>query len=147
MAVVVASLGCSAQARSSRDKPRPPVLRTCVVHRFPPVTRYALARWSAHPVPIALGEMRQLCEINQSHGVGDHEFVGETGRISVTGGAARDSEPLPTTSVVPGVPMGALKNRVVTELVTPIRYPRFDLSPSVVIRRRPQRPHPSGSAC
>jgi hypothetical protein len=118
-----------------------------LVNLFPPVTSYSGTAWSRHPIPIALGEVSKLCQIDGSAGVGDSESVGETGRISVVGFAATNSEPFPTTTVVSGIAVRELVHEVPTLLKTPIRYPAFEfLRPSVVIRRRPQRPNPSGSA-
>ena len=98
-------------------------------------------------MPIALGEVRKLCQIDQSDRVGNSEPVGETGRIPVKGVAATNSEPSPTTTVVLGVPRRALEEGHSVLLKTAIRYPAFErLSPGVVIRRRPQRPDPTRSA-
>lgn len=100
-----------------------------------------------HPIPIALGEVSKLCEIEHSHRIRDGELVGETGRVTACRRAARNPDPLTTTTVVLGVPGGQLKTGVSTLLKTAIRYPAFEvLRPSVVIRRRPHRPNPASSA-
>ena len=143
----MARFGCSAQARSYRNKPPPPPLRTCLIHRFPPVTRYALASWAAHPVPFALAEVRKLCVINETTSVSHLESVSSAGvhvsdrRLSAnqTRGSALGR--------TPGLPMRPSVGWVRPTAATDIRRPDFEfIKPSVVIRRRPQRPHPSGSA-
>ena len=118
-----------------------------LVNLFPPVTSYSGTAWRRHPIPISLGEVSKLCEIESSARVGDGEPVGETGRISVKGFAATNSEPFPTTTVVFGVTGGTLEEDASVLRVSAIRPPDFEyLRPSVVIRRRPQRPNPTGSA-
>ena len=120
---------------------------TALVNLFPPVTSYSGTAWSRHPIPISLGEVSKLCDIESSARVGDGEPVGETGRISVSGIGATNSEPFPTSTVISGVTGRHLMDQVPALLKTAIRYPAFEyLRPSVVIRRRPQRPNPTGSA-
>lgn len=137
----------SPQAGSIENKPPSQVAAACFVDLSPMFLAKSLPGEAFHPLPIALAEVSKLCEIEHSHRVRDRELVGEPGRVSVSGLAATDPEPSPTTTVVLGVPTRPLKKGVPTLLITPIRYPAFEiLRPSVVIRRRPQRPNPSGSA-
>ena len=146
MTEVVARLGCSAQARSYRDKPRPPAVAACQVKPMPVITRKTFARQVFHPVPVALGEICKLCEIDGSAGVGDLESVSESCRMAMAGFAPTDTPGL-ASSV--GSSAGKLARVIELPPVFDVRHPRapkFEvLKPSVVIRRRPQRPHPSGS--
>ena len=143
----MASLGCSAQARSYRDKPRPPAMRPCLVNRFPPVTRYALSAWALHPVPFDLGEVRKLGVIDEPTRVGHRELIGQACRIALSNGASTDTPMLPTESSTPRRIGGAVHKGLPICVENSIRPPNFELlRPSVVIRRRPQRTYPSGSA-
>ena len=139
MTEVVAGFGCSAQARSYRNKPRPPAMRPFLVNRFPPVTRYALSAWRTHPVPIALGEVSDLAEIEQATGTRNLEGIGFPSRVSSGGSCSADSVSSPRlTEHLP--PHGSHTKLVPTFLSNDLRRPAFELlSPSVVIRRRPQR--------
>ena len=146
MAEVVARLGCSAQARSYRDKPRPPAVAPCEVNPMPVITRNSFARQVFHPVPIALGEICKLCQIDGSAGVGDLDLIGESCRVALGGLAPTDTQ----GSGSPGSSSsGQVACVVVLDSLDHVRLPRAPLweviKPSVVIRRRPQRPHPSGS--
>ena len=120
---------------------------TRLVNRFPPVTRYALSAWARHPVPIALGEMRQLGVIDEPARVTHRELVGFPCGVAVSGFAPADTPPLATGSNPRAGAIGPLGERVSALLKSSIRPPRFEvLSPGVVIRRRPQRLHPTGSS-
>ena len=146
MTEVVARLGCSAQARSYRDKPRPPAVAPCEVKPMPFITRKTFPRQIFHPVPIALGEVCKLCQIDGSAGIGDLNPVSESCRVAMAGLRTTDTPTLgPSGPTSAGKPLGV----VVLDPVLDVRLPRAPkwevLKPSVVIRRRPQRPHPSGS--
>ena len=122
-------------------------MASCFVNRFPPVTRYALSAWARHPVPFALGEVRKLCVIDEPTRVGHRELIGFAAGIAESGNASTDTPTLPTACGTSALAAGLLKERVPVLLISAIRYPAFErLSPGVVIRRRPQRLHPSGSA-
>ena len=147
MAESVARFGCSAQARSYRNKPPPPPLRTCLIHRFPPVTRYALASWAAHPVPFALTEVRKLCVIHEPAGVGHLESVPSAGVHVSDRRLSADQARVAALGRTSGLPMRPGVGWVLPTAATDVRRPDFEfIKPSVVIRRRPQRPNPSGSA-
>ncbi len=93
-----------------------------------------------HPVPIALGEMRKLCDINSSHGIRNRELIGQSCRRAVSRRASTDTQTLPTVGDT-----SAFTPRVMNELHSlkagcDARRPDFELlRPSVVIRRRPKR--------
>ena len=114
-------------------------MRSCLVNRFPPVTRYALSAWAAHPVPIAFGEVRDLAEIEQATDTRNLELIGLPLGHSVKGICpANPVSPPRFTEHFPSAGMG--KHLVPALLVQELRRPAFELlSPSVVIRRRPQR--------
>ena len=117
-------------------------MRTFLVNRFPPVTRYALAAWRTHPVPIALSEVADLAEIEQATGTRDLELIGLRSGISSRGLCSTNPVPLPgfTEHLTPA---GTHAELVPAFLVKRLRRPNFELlSPSVVIRRRPQRDKP-----
>jgi hypothetical protein len=146
MAEVVARLGCSAQARSYRDKPRLPAVTPCEVKPMPVITRKTFARQVFHPVPIALGEICKLCQIDGSAGIGDLEPVSESCRVAMAGLRTTDTPALASPGCTSA---GKSSCVVVLDPVFDVRLPRAPkwevIKPSVVIRRRPQRPHPSGS--
>ena len=114
-------------------------MRPFLVNRFPPVTRYALAAWRTHPVPIALGEVSDLAEIEQATGTRDLELIGLPSRVS--GGGGCSTNPVLPTGFAEHLPSpGGHAIRVPAFLVQDLRRPAFELlAPSVVIRRRPQR--------
>ena len=114
-------------------------MRTCLVNRFPPVTRYALAAWRTHPVPIAFGEVSDLAEIEQATGTRDLELVGLP--RGITSGGLRSTNPVSPPGFAEHLPpRGMHAKRVPAFLVQDLRRPAFELlRPSVVIRRRPQR--------
>jgi hypothetical protein len=142
----VASLGCSAQARSYRDKPRPPLGATCVINPKPVLFRKADPPQVFHPVPIALSEICKLCEIDQSAGVGDLELVGQTCRVPLGRFASTDTQGLTSPGRSPSREMGCVIQRDTVLVASRLRKPLFEvLKPSVVIRRRPQRPYPAHS--
>ena len=138
----MAGFGCSAQARSDRNKPRPPVMRSLLVNRFPPVTRYALAAWRVHPVPIAFREVSDLAEIEEATGTRNLESVGHSMGIPMLGrDSANPVSPPRFTEHFAATGMHA--KAVPAFLKKHLRRPDFELlSPSVVIRRRPQRNQP-----
>lgn len=114
-------------------------MRSCLVNRFPPVTRYALSAWAAHPVPIALREVRDLAEIEQTTGTRNLELIGFALGRAGTGISPANPVSLPRfTEHFP--PTGLHKKPVPAFLAKDLRRPDFELlRPSVVIRRRPQR--------
>jgi len=117
-------------------------MRTCLVNSCPPVTRYALASWRTHPVPIAFGEVRDLAEIEQATGTRNLELIGLASGMS--SGALSSTNPVSTPDFAEHLtPTGLHGKRMPALLVKGLRRPAFELlSPSVVIRRRPQRDNP-----
>jgi len=117
-------------------------MRTCLVNRCPPVTRYALAAWRTHPVPIALGEVSDLAEIEQATGTRNLELIGLPSGMSP--GALSSTNPVSPPGFAEHLPpTGLHEKRIPAFLVNDLRRPAFELlSPSVVIRRRPQRDNP-----
>ena len=140
-------LKSSPQAGSIENKPPPNSGVACSVDLSPMFPRNSLPRQIFHPVPIALGEICKLCQIDGSAGIRDSELVGQTCRIPVPGFAPTDTQALTAVTPVPTFAVRALEVLEVPVAVPAIRPPAFELlSPSVVIRRRPQRPNPTGSA-
>ena len=133
-------LGCSAQARSYRDKSPSPAGMSGLVHRLPPLTAYTLTGWAFHPVPVALREVSYLAHIEEATGTRDLESVSEPCRVSIT--ARTPTDPAANTGFAEHFTLPA---RVHGEAVTTFsrnspQRPRWELlRPSVVIRRRPQR--------
>ena len=135
----MAGFGCSSQASSDRNKPRPPVMWSCLVNRGPSFTGNALPAWGTHPIPVALSEICNLAHIEQATGTRELEGVGLTSGISSRGLCPTNPVPLPGFAKhLPSarhpkkVPLAFCEQR--------LRRPDFELlSPSVVIRRRPQR--------
>ena len=118
-------------------------MRTCLVNRFPPVTRYALAAWRVHPVPIAFREVSDLAEIEEATGTRNLEGVGHSMGIPMLGSDSANpvSPPRFTEHLAP---TGIGEKAVSAFLEKHLRRPDFELlSPSVVIRRRPQRNQPA----
>jgi len=107
---------------------------------FPPrsVNSFAIQRF--HPVPIDLGEMRKLCEVEKSCSTADLEGVYETRCVPVFIGRTADPDPSASTALRMPSSTGLVeedppirRNRLLTQ-------PNWEvLSPSVVIRRRPKR--------
>ena len=94
----------------------------------------------AHPIPIALGEVRKLCEIEKSCVGADFESICETSREPLH--LVSPAEPDPITAGALRVPpsSGISGQDVLPRVLDGLRYPLFELlSPSVVIRRRPKR--------
>jgi hypothetical protein len=99
-----------------------------------------LPRKIFHPVPIALGEIRKLCQIDGSARPGDFELIGETCRIPRFPRAATDTQALPADGMTPALTLGHHAKRIPALRELRLRPPNFELlRPSVVIRRRPQR--------
>ena len=93
-----------------------------------------------HPLPVALGEMRKLCEVEQSCVGADFESICETRRIPIPGSGS--TNPHPPSSGALGMPSstGGIEERVPIAYSQRLTYPLWELlSPSVVIRRRPKR--------
>ena len=133
-------LKSSPQAGSIENKPPPNSGVTCSVDLSPMFPRNSLPRQIFHPVPIALGEICKLCQIDGSARVRDRELVGQTCRIPLTGFTPRNSNPFATSrSTAPGS-IGAIAELITTGSSHRLRSPDFELlRPSVVIRRRPKR--------
>ena len=133
-------LGCSAQARSYRDKSPSPAGMSGLVHRLPPLTAYTLTGWAFHPVPVALREVSYLAHVEETTGTRDLEFVSEPSRVAIT--ARTSTDPAGDTGFAEHFTSSA---RVITPAVDTVtsecaKRPRWELlRPSVVIRRRPQR--------
>ena len=139
----------------SRDKPRPLCFAYLPIRKSLPTCHAicALQLGARHPVPIALGEMRKLCVSRANRqGVGHRELVGLTCRVAVSGlGSEQILPPLATGSnmFLPESREGLLTERVpVLTGNSPFGIQISNvLSPGVVIRRRPQRPNPTGLPC
>ena len=121
---------------------------TRLVNRRPPVTRYALSSWARHPVPIAFGEMSKLCVVDESARVTHPESICFPFGRANPGLSPADKARLTADRDAPAGAIRLTDESLPVLDITAIRYPAFEfLRPSVVIRRRPQRMHPPGSAC
>ena len=110
------------------------------VPAFPVSSANSASRWTFHPLPIDLGEVRKLCKIEQA-GVRSHlEPIRKSRRKSRHDRASANTDVISRAAL--RVPFSA---GVTSEVVTPhavdsLRHPDWEvLRPSVVIRRRPQR--------
>ena len=110
------------------------------IHRFPPVTSHTLAGWAFHPVPVALGEVSYLAQVEQATVTRDLEGVGLSSGVARCRRMAAD--PMPASGLAEHLAPAA---RVITPGVLSVsaespKRPRWELlRPAVVIRRRPQR--------
>ena len=141
---VMARFGCSPQAGSYRNKPRPLISRTCLMHREPSIPRNPLPRWCTHPVPIHIRETCKLSHIEHGAAPTDFELIAKSRRMPTTRWIPTD--PMPTSAFAIHLSSTA---RVRAKLIpvrgsNDLRSPDFEvLIPTVVIRRRPQRDKPS----
>ena len=92
------------------------------------------------PVPIAFGEVRKLCQIEQTR-VGSHfECVRETRGISIHGMGPADPEPFAAGTLRVTSAAGITEESPLSLKRVNLTHPDWEvLSPSVVIRRRPDR--------
>ncbi len=96
-----------------------------------------------HPVPIDLGEIRKLCEIDHSDSGRDRELIGQTCRVPLSRLAPANPDPRASTGLPSGDEIWGVSKRPTVLDVGDLRPPLFELlRPSVVIRRRPQRSDP-----
>ena len=126
-----------AQIRTS-----PPLLAmSCsCVPVFPPISTDPFSVQGFHPLPIDVGEVSKLCQIEQTNVAGHFECVRETrretlflGRPANTNSAARAA-----LGVTPAAGVQSELPRSLYELG--LKRPLFELlRPAVVIRRRPER--------
>ena len=94
-----------------------------------------------HPVPIALGEICKLCEINGSAGIRDRELVGQTCRVPASAFGPANAYPLSAGRGSARRSARSTHKSAAALFVKRLRRPDFELlRPAVVIRRRPQRP-------
>ena len=110
------------------------------IHRFPPVTSHTLAGWAFHPVPVALGEVSYLAQVEQATVTRDLEGVGLSSGVAVRRGiATHPVSPPPLTEHLP--PAGSDDPSAIGRFTRcRAKPPRWELlRPAVVIRRRPQR--------
>ena len=137
---VMARFGCSPQAGSYRNKPRPSVWRTCVMHAKPFVPRNSSPSWTRHPVPPLVGEICKLCQIEHGAAGTDLELIALAGRMPSPARMARNAELSSALAVHPPTASWLAHQGVTTRGSNRLRAPLFELlRPSVVIRRRPQR--------
>ena len=113
--------------------------RPCVP-AFPILTGNSSISHVGHPVPIDLGEVSKLSELEQTR-VGTHfECVRKTPRKSLPRCTPTDVEPAATGVLRVTSTTGALEESPPTLRKTLLAYPLWErLSPTVVIRRRPKR--------
>ena len=110
------------------------------VPAFPVLPRNTAVGNVGHPVPIDLGEVRKLCELEQTR-VGTHfECVRKPPRLAHPRSAPADKKPATTGVLRVTTAAGALEVSPPTLRKTLLAYPLWErLSPTVVIRRRPKR--------
>ena len=110
------------------------------VPAFPVLPRNPAVGDIGHPVPIDLGEVSKLCELEQTR-VGTHfECVRKPPRLAYPRLAPTDEKPFPTGVLRVTSTTGALEVSPPTLRKTLLAYPLWErLSPTVVIRRRPKR--------
>ena len=86
----------SAQARSCKNKPPLPALRTCLIKSGPLLPRDSFPGRGAHPVPVDLDEVRKLCHIEHGAAAADFELVAKPRRMPTTRWIPTD--PMPTSA-------------------------------------------------
>ena len=102
--------------------------------------RNSSARQVFHPVPIALGEICKLCEIDGSAGIGHPEPIGQSCRIPSLQGTPPNAKRLTADSTTSPPEVGKMAKSIAVLLVSGLNRPDFELlRPAVVIRRRPYR--------
>mgnify|MGYP006136780877 CR=1 FL=1 len=113
--------------------------RPCVP-AFPILTRNSPVSHVGHPVPIDLREVRKLCELEQTR-VGTHfECVRKAPRKSLARCTPADVEPSAGTALRVTTATGLIEESPPTLYKAVLAYPLWErLSPTVVIRRRPER--------
>lgn len=141
---VTARFGCSPQAGSYRNKPRPSGSRTCLMHAKPMFPRDSFPRWCTHPVPIDISETCKLSHIEQRAAGAHFELVTKPRCMPTTRWIPTD--PMPTSAFAVHLSSTArVRAKLIpTRCANHLRAPLFEvLRPAVVIRRRPQRNKPS----
>ena len=115
-------------------------MRPSFVNRFPSLPIDAFAIRSFKPVPVALGEVRNLCALEQSAVTTEPELIHETCSVGVLRGTPTDPVGFARPVNACLRPAGIHAERVLADSPDRLRRPNFELlRPSVVIRRRPQR--------
>ena len=93
-----------------------------------------------HPLPIDIGEVSKLCQIEQTNVAGHFECVRETRRETLLLGGAANTKAAARAAL--GVtPAAGVQSVVTTSLYElGLKRPLFELlRPAVVVRRRPER--------
>ena len=93
-----------------------------------------------HPLPIDLGEVSKLCQIEQTNVAGHFECVRKTRRVPLLLGRPANTDAAARAAL--GVtPAAGVKSELPTSLFElGLKAPLFELlRPAVVIRRRPKR--------
>ena len=110
------------------------------VPAFPILPRNSAVGDIGHPIPIDFGEMRKLCELEESCVGADFEGICETPRKSLARFAPTDVEPSASGTLRVTTAAGVLEVSPPTLRKELLAYPLWErLSPTVVIRRRPKR--------
>ena len=128
------------QACPVQDKPPPPLMGFACVPVFPPIPTDPFSGPGTHPIPVAISEVSQLCEIEQTR-VGSHfECVRETRWIPRVIVGPADPDPITGAALRVTSAAGVDEKSPRTLRRDRLAYPAWErLGPSVVIRRRPQR--------
>ena len=111
--------------------------------RQPPVPSNALTEWTRHPVPVDVGQICHLADIEERAATRDLELIGEPSWIAA--GFRRPTNTKPHTALAKHLALAArvLEERVPAARPCRLRAPRFKVtSPSVVVCRGPQRDEP-----
>lgn len=115
-------------------------MESSCVPAFPISTGNTLVRGVLHPVPLALSEVRKLCQIEQTR-VGAHfECVRCPTREPILRNHPADPEPSASGTLRVTTAAGIQEDSPPTLRRLDLAYPLWErLSPTVVIRRRPKR--------
>ena len=115
-------------------------MESSCVPAFPISSGHTLVRGVLHPLPIDVGEVRKLCEIEQTR-VGSHfECVRETRGEPVFGRRSTDTQPATRTALGMTSPTGVNSEEPPSLFDLGLERPLWEiLKPSVVVRRRPER--------
>ena len=96
--------------------------------------------WSFHPLPIDVGEVSKLSEIEQTRVFGHFEAVRETRRKATGGRASANPDVITGTALRVTLSPGVVSELPPSLYELGLKAPLFELlRPSVVVRRRPKR--------
>ena len=110
------------------------------VPAFPISPADPASSWISHPLPIDIGEVSKLCEIEQTNVGGHFECVRETRGKPRLNWTSTNPDPSSTGTLRVTTAAGIEEKAPTSLKKLNLSYPSWEvLSPSVVIRRRPVR--------